>query len=156
MRALSHLNACSRSLQHDYDCLLASPTFSKRKRRKTIGNTGITKPYTGAEQRRQTIDGFNVPTLSEDISLLGIWHSIEDSILTEQNHCKRAGEWTRRNWKHLDKCLVAERLAVGASQHHAELLAPFDKISKDAVLDKFTANMGGDEVLHSFGSEWSR
>jgi len=78
-------------------------------------------------------------------------------MLTEQNYHARTGEWTRKDWKHLDKCLVAERLAVGASHHQtAELLAPFDQISKDAILDRFTAEIGGDNVLRSFGPEWSR
>ena len=110
-----------------------------------------------AKQRRQTIHGFDVLAPSEDTSLLGIWRSIEDSMLTEQNYHGRTGEWTRKDWKHLDKCLVAERLAVGASQHQpAELLAPFDQISRDVILDRFTAEVGGDSVLRGFGPEWSR
>ncbi|KAL4068525.1 hypothetical protein V8B97DRAFT_841033 [Scleroderma yunnanense] len=142
---------------HDYDCLLASPSFSKRNRRKTLGNAGIIKPYADSKQRRRTIHGFDVGDPSEDTSLLGIWHSIEDSLLAETNDREKTGEWTRKDWKHLDKCLVVERLAVGASHHQpTELLAPFDRISKDAVLDRFTAEVGGDDVLHSFGSEWSR
>ncbi|KAI6104179.1 hypothetical protein F5141DRAFT_1127705 [Pisolithus sp. B1] len=128
---------------HDYDCIMAasgSPKPSKRKRRKTVGNSGIVKPYAYAKERRRTMDGYEFPVSSGDASLVDMWRSAEDS-----------------DWKHLDKCLIAERLAVGASLHQpAELLAPFDKISKDRVLDRFVAEVGRNETLHSFGPEWSR
>lgn len=145
---------------HDYDCIMAassSPKASKRKRRKTIGNAGIIKPYADLKERRRTMDEYRAPIPSGDTSLLDIWRSTEDSVLAEQSDRERTGQWTRKDWKHLDKCLVAERLAVGASVHQpADLLAPFDKISKDRVLDRFVAEVGGNEILHSFGPEWSR
>ncbi|KAI6132375.1 hypothetical protein EV401DRAFT_273999 [Pisolithus croceorrhizus] len=145
---------------HDYDCIMAasgSPKPSKRKRRKTVGNSGIVKPYAYAKERRRTMDGYEFPVSSGDASLVDVWRSAEDSVLMEQSDRERTGQWTRKDWKHLDKCLVAERLAVGASLHQpAELLAPFDKISKDRVLDRFVAEVGRNETLHSFGPEWSR
>ncbi|KAG6332947.1 hypothetical protein ID866_6142 [Astraeus odoratus] len=144
---------------HDYDCVLASsgsPQPSKLKRRKTIGNAGISKPYADAKDRRQTINGYGISVPSGDVSLFDIWRSMEDSILVDHAQ-ERTGVWTRKDWKHLDKCLIAERLAVGASlDQPAELLAPFDRISKDAVLDRFITEVGGNEVLHSFGPEWAR
>ncbi|KAI6006289.1 hypothetical protein F5J12DRAFT_833487 [Pisolithus orientalis] len=145
---------------HDYDCIMAassSPKPSKRKRRKTFGNAGIIKPYTDLKERRRTMDGYRLPTPSADTTLHDIWRSTEDSVLVDQSDRERSGQWSRKHWKHLDKCLVAERLTVGASLHHpAELLAPFDKISKDRVLDRFVAEVGGTEALHSFGPQWSR
>ncbi|KAI6012148.1 hypothetical protein BKA83DRAFT_9489 [Pisolithus microcarpus] len=145
---------------HDYDCIMAassSPKAPKRKRRKTIGNAGILKPYADPKERRRTMDEYRVPIPYGDTSLLDIWRSTEDSVLAEQSDHERTGQWTRKDWKHLDKCLVAERLAVGASIHQpADLLAPFDKISKDRVLDRFVSEVGGNEILHSFGPEWSR
>ncbi|KAI5990370.1 hypothetical protein EDC04DRAFT_2989368 [Pisolithus marmoratus] len=145
---------------HDYDCVMAassSPKPSKHKRRKTIGNAGVIKPYADLKDRRRTMDGYRVHIPSGDTSLLDMWRSTEDSILVEQSDRERTGQWTRKDWKHLDKCLVAERLMVGASLHQpAELLAPFDKISKERILDRFVVEVGGNEILHSFGPEWSR
>ncbi|KIJ07316.1 hypothetical protein PAXINDRAFT_103011 [Paxillus involutus ATCC 200175] len=120
---------------HDYDCILAatgskqssrSVNSSTRKRRATIGNAGITKPYS-----------FERPT-SQPPSI---------SVLS--------GEWTRGDWKRMDKCLVAERLAVGAASGR-DFLADIQDVSKDVVLERFIAQVGGDSVLLDLGPEWSR
>lgn len=67
------------------------------------------------------------------------------------------GEWTRDCWKCLDKCLVAERLAVGAARGlGTDVFADTEDISKDAVLDRFSNQLGGESVLAELGPEWSR
>lgn len=67
------------------------------------------------------------------------------------------GEWTRDCWKCLDKCLVAERLAVAAARDlGADVFADVGDISKDAVLDRFMNQLGGESVLAGLGPEWSR
>lgn len=67
------------------------------------------------------------------------------------------GEWTRDCWKHLDKCLAAERLAVAASRGlGSDALADVAEISKDAVLDRFAEQLGGASILLSLGTDWSR
>lgn len=68
-----------------------------------------------------------------------------------------SAEWTRDCWKRLDKSLVAERLAVAAARGLGEdISADRGDISKDAVLDRFTNQLGGESVLAGLGSEWSR
>lgn len=67
------------------------------------------------------------------------------------------GEWTRDCWKSLDKCLVAERLAVAAARDlGTDVFADTGDISKDAVLDRFASQLGGESVLASLGPDWSR
>lgn len=67
------------------------------------------------------------------------------------------GEWNRDCWKTLDKCLVAERLAVAAARGlSTDLLADMGDISKDAVLDRFLDQLGGESILAGLGPEWSR
>ncbi|KAF8837414.1 hypothetical protein BDN67DRAFT_1071425 [Paxillus ammoniavirescens] len=120
---------------HDYDCILAatgskrssrSVGSSTRKRRATIGNAGITKPYSFERSTSQP----------PSISVL-------------------SGEWTREDWKRMDKCLVAERLAVGAASGR-DFLADIQDISKDVVLERFMAQVGGESILLDLGPEWSR
>lgn len=68
-----------------------------------------------------------------------------------------SGEWTRDCWKCLDKCLVAERLAVAAAHSlGTDLFADTGDISRDAVLDRFASQLGGESVLAGLGSDWSR
>lgn len=67
------------------------------------------------------------------------------------------GEWTRDCWKCLDKCLVAERLAVAAARDRdIDVFADTGDISKDAVLDRFVNQLGGESALVGLGPEWSR
>ena len=65
------------------------------------------------------------------------------------------GEWTRDCWKCLDKCLVAERLAIAAAGGK-DLFADTGDVSKDAVLDRFANQLGGESILASLGPDWSR
>ncbi|KIK80207.1 hypothetical protein PAXRUDRAFT_15917 [Paxillus rubicundulus Ve08.2h10] len=120
---------------HDYDCILAatglkrssrSVNSSTRKPRTTIGNAGITKPYSF---EKSTSPPPSISALSE--------------------------EWTREDWKRMDKCLVAERLAVGAASGR-DFLADIQDVSKDVILERFMAQVGGDSVLLDLGPEWSR
>jgi hypothetical protein len=67
------------------------------------------------------------------------------------------GEWTRDCWKCLDKCLVAERLAIAAADGlGTDLFADTGDVSKDAVLDRFANQLGGASVLAILGPDWSR
>ncbi|KAF9240485.1 hypothetical protein BU15DRAFT_61486 [Melanogaster broomeanus] len=155
---------------------------STRKRRTTIGNAGITKRHRDPkQQRRQTIHGSEISPLSRGAPLLELWRKVEDSIFLDHHmpgkvHCDAllasssskastsqlvsvlaplSGEWTREDWKRMDKCLVTERLVVAAASGRA-LLSEIEDISKDAVLERFIAQVGGDPVLLGLGPEWSR
>ena len=67
------------------------------------------------------------------------------------------GEWTRDCWKCLDKCLVAERLAIAAARGlGTDLFADTGDVSRDAVLDRFANQVGGESVLAGLGPDWSR
>ena len=173
-------------LQHDYDCILAAEkkrsTKSARNRRKTIENAGISKSYTNSKsQRSKTLPGCETSPGSRSLPLLELWRDAEDSVFLEHHstsYCDASftlsplkvmttrpepllpppgGEWTRDCWKCLDKCLVAERLAVAASRGlGTDLFADMGNISKDAVLDRFVDRLGGESVLAGLGPEWSR
>lgn len=68
-----------------------------------------------------------------------------------------SGEWTRDCWKCLDKCLIAERLAVAAARSFGtDLLADTGDILKDAVLDRFVNQLGGESILAGLGQDWTR
>ncbi|KAF9220731.1 hypothetical protein BS17DRAFT_297518 [Gyrodon lividus] len=152
---------------------------SSRKRRTTIVNAGIAKSYTDPkQQRRQTIHGNE---LSCNDPFLELWRNAEDSVFLEHHtpgktYCDASfalsphrvstsrpqsgsaswsGEWTREDWKCMDKCLVAERLAVAAASGR-HLLADIQDISRDAVLERFITAVGGDPLLLGLRPEWSR
>ncbi|KAG9311656.1 hypothetical protein JVU11DRAFT_7891 [Chiua virens] len=157
---------------------------SRRKRRKTIENAGISKSYVESRsQRWQTLQGCESSPGSRSLPLLEIWREAEDSVFLEHNsisYCDASftlsplkaattcppppeplipplGEWTRDCWKCLDKCLVAERLAVAAAHDLGiNVLADMGDISKDVVLDRFANQLGGESVLVGLGPEWSR
>ncbi|KAF8126151.1 hypothetical protein EV363DRAFT_1348899 [Boletus edulis] len=171
---------------HDYDCILAAErkkrasrsAKSTRKRRKTIENAGISKSYMDwRNQRCETSPG------SRSLPLLELWRDAEDTVFFEHHstsHCDTSftlsplkamtihprpqpllplpgGEWNRDCWKRLDKCLVAEQLAVAAAcSLGTDLLGGMGDISKDAVLDRFMNQFGGESVLAGLGPEWSR
>ncbi|KIJ63731.1 hypothetical protein HYDPIDRAFT_112668 [Hydnomerulius pinastri MD-312] len=176
---------------HDYDCVLTASksrrssrsSASTRKRRTTIGNAGVAKPYSDRKvQRRQTIHGKQI-SLPGGAPLLELWRDAEDSVFIDHHtpgktHCESSfsfspsktttprparvsvppsGKWSREDWKRMDKCMVAERLAVAAaSGHGADLLADINAISKEAVLGRFISQVGGDAVLRDLGPEWAR
>ncbi|KAH0834907.1 Pex19 protein family-domain-containing protein [Lanmaoa asiatica] len=158
------------------------PTKSTRKRRKTIENAGISKSYTECRsQQWKTVQGSEMSPGSRSLPLLELWRDAEDSVFLEHHsmsYCDApftlsplkamtthpepqfpppSGEWNRDCWKCLDKCLVAERLAVGAARGlGTDLFANMGDISKDAVLDRFASQIGGESVLAGLGPDWTR
>jgi hypothetical protein len=64
--------------------------------------------------------------------------------------------WTREDWKQLDACFTDERLEVGHRLQVNEGLAPIDRVRVEDVVQRFMLLMGGEEVVHSLGDEWSR
>lgn len=118
---------------------------------------------------------------SRSLPLLELWRDAEDSIFLEHHsmsYCDASftlsplkamstyhepllpppsGEWTRDCWKCLDKCLIAERLAVAAARSFGtDLLADTGDILKDAVLDRFVNQLGGESILAGLGQDWTR
>ena len=57
----------------------------------------------------------------------------------------------------MDKCLTAERVAVAAAcSFGKDVFADVRDISKDAVLDRFINQLGGESVVGGLGPDWSR
>ncbi|KAH7882831.1 hypothetical protein F5I97DRAFT_136267 [Phlebopus sp. FC_14] len=164
---------------HDYDCIFAASvskgrsSTSARKRRTTMGISGIMKPYRDrrVSHQRQTIHGDLISALADTTPLLGMYlgdqtpgrascdaASASCYLPAPTPRCISApasGGWGREDWKRLDRCLFAERVSVRAGRG-SHLLVAMRDISKDAVLERFTSQMGGEPVLQKLGPEWTR
>lgn len=59
-------------------------------------------------------------------------------------------EWSKADWKSLDRCYTDERLALSGS-----VLAPADTVDLEKVVDRFIARIG-ETVVPTLGATWSR
>lgn len=75
--------------------------------------------------------------------------------ISQQVVANRSGprEWTKADWKLLDSCYTDERLALcGGSR----VMAPAELVDLHKVVDRFVDFFGGDEVIKTMGSSWTR
>ncbi|KAH7924721.1 hypothetical protein BV22DRAFT_1195737 [Leucogyrophana mollusca] len=159
---------------------------SRKARRKTFGDEGIQKfSGSLASQRRATIHSDNMLvddgcTAAFPALLLQVEDIIQDHSFVQQHTPKkshpglptpltasipptdaatgpRAEEWGRADWKRLDACFTEERLSMGAFLGLGDgALADVDDVLIENVVDRFVLMMGGEHVLRSLGSCWTR
>ena len=66
-------------------------------------------------------------------------------------------EWEKNDWKILDACFTDERLDLAEKMGMAEgSLADVTDLRLDDVVNRFTDVIGGDAVLATLGSSWTR
>lgn len=66
-------------------------------------------------------------------------------------------DWTKADWKTLDRCYTDERLFIGSQVRlPAGKLAAAEDVDPERVVNRFIGVMGGRSVVDKLGSAWTR